>query len=244
MPLDAHAVLTARAAQLNADLADAPAAQVIEHALRDARLGEVAMVSSFGAESVVLLHLLAQVDRDRPVLFLETGMLFAETLSYQRSVAEALGLTDVRLVRPDPADLFTADPEGQLHQVDTDGCCAIRKVKPLELALQGFDAWITGRKRMHGGARAELPLFEVDGGHIKINPLASWAGADLAAYMDAHDLPRHPLVAQGFASIGCAPCTTATLPGEDARAGRWRATGKTECGIHFDGARIWPGRSA
>jgi phosphoadenosine phosphosulfate reductase len=243
VPLDAQSVLAARAARLNADLEGAPAAQVIAHALRDARLGEVAMVSSFGADSVVLLHLLAGVDRDRPVLFLETGMLFRETLAYQREVAEALGLTDVRIVRPDPADLFTADPEGVLHQSDTDGCCAVRKVKPLELALQGFDAWITGRKRIHGGARASLPLFEVDGGHIKINPLAAWTGADLGAYMERHALPRHPLVAKGFASIGCAPCTTATLPGEDPRAGRWRASEKTECGIHFDGARIWPRRA-
>lgn len=244
MPLDAHALLTARAAQLNADLADASAERIIDHALRDARLGEVAMVSSFGADSVVLLHLLARVDPTRPVLFLETGMLFAETLAYQRAVAETLGLTDVRVIRPDPADLFVADPDGELNRTDTDACCAIRKVKPLELALQGFDAWITGRKRIHGGARADLALFEVDGNHIKINPLAAWTGADLAAYMDAHALPRHPLVAKGFTSIGCAPCTTSTLPGEDPRAGRWRASEKTECGIHFDGARIWPARPA
>ncbi|TFL17972.1 phosphoadenylyl-sulfate reductase [Jannaschia formosa] len=240
MPLDAHALLTARAAQLNADLDGASAERILDTALRDARLGEVAMVSSFGADSVVLLHLLAQIDPTRPVLFLETGMLFAETLAYQREVAGSLGLTDIRVIRPDAADLFLHDADGVLHQTDQDACCAIRKVKPLELALQDFDTWITGRKRIHGGARAEMPLFEADGSHIKINPLAAWTGADLAAYMEAHDLPRHPLVAKGFTSIGCAPCTTSTLPGEDPRAGRWRASDKAECGIHFDGARIWP----
>ncbi|GIT92530.1 phosphoadenylyl-sulfate reductase [Jannaschia pagri] len=240
MPLDAHALLTARAAQLNADLAEAPAARIVETALRNAALGEIAMVSSFGADSVVLLHLVAQVSPDTPVLFLETGMLFAETLAYQQEVAEALGLTDVRVIQPDPADTFLHDAEGVLHQTDTDTCCAIRKVKPLELALQGFDGWITGRKRIHGGDRADLKMFEVDGNHLKVNPLAAWTGTDLSAYMDAHDLPRHPLVAKGFSSIGCAPCTTSTLPGEDPRAGRWRASEKTECGIHFDGARIWP----
>jgi phosphoadenosine phosphosulfate reductase len=242
MPLDARAALAARATQLNALLAEAPAETILDHALRDPRLGEVAMVSSFGADSVVLLHLLSRVDPDRPVLFLETGMLFPETLAYQREVAAALGLTDIRVIRPDPADVFDADPEGVLHQSDTDACCAIRKVKPLDLALRGFDAWITGRKRIHGGARTDLPVFEVDGGQMKINPLAAWTGADLSTYMDSHALPRHPLVAKGFASIGCAPCTTSTLPGEDPRAGRWRTSEKTECGIHFDGARVWPVR--
>ncbi|MGB3406423.1 MAG: phosphoadenylyl-sulfate reductase [Jannaschia sp.] len=240
MPLDVHALLSARAARLNADLADASAATILEHALRDARLGEIAMVSSFGADSVVLLHLLSQVDPATPVLFLETGMLFAETLAYQQQVAETLGLRDVRIIRPDPTDLFLHDPDGALHTADTDACCTIRKVKPLDLALQGFDAWITGRKRIHGGDRATLPVFELDGGAIKINPLAAWSGADLAAYIAKHDLPRHPLVSKGFTSIGCAPCTTSTLPGENPRAGRWRASEKTECGIHFDGARIWP----
>ncbi|WP_371154616.1 phosphoadenylyl-sulfate reductase [Jannaschia sp. 2305UL9-9] len=240
MPLDINALLTARARQLNADLADAPAIRVLEHALGDAKLGNIAMVSSFGADSVVLLHLLSQIDRHLPVLFLETAMLFPETLAYQQTVAETLGLTDVRVIRPDPSDLFVHDSTGELHLADTDACCAIRKVKPLELALQGFDGWITGRKRIHGGDRADLALFEVDGAAIKINPLAAWSGADLVAHMDAHDLPRHPLVAKGFSSIGCAPCTTSTLPGEAPRAGRWRSSDKVECGIHFDGARIWP----
>lgn len=241
MPLDINALLTARAAQLNADLAEADAATILETALRNAHTGELAMVSSFGAESVVLLHLLSKVAPDTPVLFLETGMLFPETLAYQREVAETLGLTDVRIIRPDTLDLFLHDPEGDLHLRDGDTCCALRKTKPLELALQEFDGWITGRKRHQTGDRAGMEIVEVDAGKLKINPLAGWTPQDIAAYMDAHDLPRHPLVARGFASIGCAPCTTKVAPGEDPRAGRWRGRVKTECGIHFAGGRVYPG---
>ncbi|MEM9795428.1 MAG: phosphoadenylyl-sulfate reductase [Pseudomonadota bacterium] len=235
MPLDLHALLTAKVADLNNRLAEAPAEDVLRAALD---LGDTALVSSFGADSVVLLHLAAQVDPAVPVIFLETGMLFPETLAYQREVAETLGLTDVRIVRPDPTDLFLHDPEGDLNGRDPDLCCTIRKVRPLELALQGLDAWITGRKRVQGGDRTDLPLFEVEGGRIKANPLARWSGGDLAAHMEAHDLPRHPLVAQGFPSIGCAPCTTKVAPGEDPRAGRWRGREKTECGIHFAGGVV------
>lgn len=241
MPLDLNALLSARAAQLNTDLAGADAAAILETALRNAHVGDLAMVSSFGAESVVLLHLLSRVAPDTPVLFLETGMLFPETLAYQRQVAETLGLTDVRVITPDTLDLFLHDPEGDLHQRDADTCCALRKVKPLELALQPFDAFVTGRKRHQTGDRAEMQTVEVDAGKLRINPLAGWTPQDIADYMDAHDLPRHPLVAQGFASIGCAPCTTKVAPGEDPRAGRWRGRVKTECGIHFSGGRMYPG---
>lgn len=244
MPLDIHTLLTARAAQLNADLAGADATTILETALRNAHTGELAMVSSFGAESVVLLHLLSRVAPDTPVLFLETGMLFPETLAYQTQVAETLGLTDVRVIRPDSIDLFLHDPEGDLHDRDPDTCCALRKTKPLELALQAFDGVLTGRKRHQTSDRATMDIVEVDAGKLRINPLASWTPQDIAAYMDAHALPRHPLVAKGFASIGCAPCTTKVAPGEDARAGRWRGRVKTECGIHFSGGRIYPGSRA
>jgi phosphoadenosine phosphosulfate reductase len=232
MPLDAQSLLTGRAAALNARHADAPAGDVLRAALD---LGDTALVSSFGADSVVLLHLLSKVAPDTPVLFLETGMMFPETLTYQREVAETLGLSNVRLIRPDSGDLFAHDPEGDLNGRDPDLCCTIRKVRPLEVALQGFDAWITGRRRVQSGTRATIPLFEVEAGRIKANPLAGWSGADLAAYMDAHALPRHPLVARGYPSIGCAPCTSKVAPGEDPRAGRWRGREKTECGIHFAG---------
>ncbi|WP_281825259.1 phosphoadenylyl-sulfate reductase [Jannaschia rubra] len=240
MPLDTHALVAARAASLNAALADAPSETILDTALRNAAVGDVAMVSSFGPESVVLLHLLSQLAPDTPVLFLETGMLFPETLAYQREVAETLGLTRVKVIRPDPTDLFLHDPEGDLHGRDPDTCCAIRKAKPLELALQPFDGWITGRKRHQTGDRVTMQVFEVEAGKLRINPLAGWTPRDMADHMARHDLPRHPLVAQGFASLGCAPCTTRVAPGEDPRAGRWRGREKTECGIHFAGGRVWP----
>jgi phosphoadenosine phosphosulfate reductase len=202
-------------------------------------LGRVALVSSFGAESAVLLHLAAQVDRHVPVIFIDTLMLFPETLAYQEALARRLGLTDIRRVEPDRAALFLNDPDAVLHRSDANLCCGLRKTRVLETALSGLDGWISGRKRFQGGSRAELETFERDpaSGRIKINPLAGCNAADLHAYMDRDDLPRHPLVARGYPSIGCAPCTTPVAAGEDPRAGRWRGRGKTECGIHLDGER-------
>jgi len=183
----------------------------------------------------VLLHMVSEIDKDTPVIFIETEMLFDETLAYQKEVAEALGLTNVRVVKPSRAAILTRDNEGLLHQADVDACCTLRKKEPLEKALNGFGSWITGRKRYQGGTRTALPIFEkeADSARIKINPLATWDRDDLAAYMDEHDLPRHPLVAKGFASIGCKPCTHAVGISDDPRAGRWKDTEKTECGIHF-----------
>ena len=194
----------------------------------DLHRGRIALVSSFGAEAVVLLHLVARIEPMTPVLFLETGMLFPETLDYQRRVAKLLGLGDVRLIRPGKR------PAPDLHRTDPDACCDLRKTRPLELALRGFDAWITGRKRFHGGRRIALPVVETDAaGRTKINPLAAWSVRDIEAYFSRHPLPRHPLVAQGFRSIGCAPCTTRTSDDEAPRAGRWRGRDKEECGIHI-----------
>jgi phosphoadenosine phosphosulfate reductase len=211
------------------------AQKILKHALDDAAIGEVALVSSFGAESVVLLHMVAQINPATPVIFLDTEMLFPETLTYQHALAEHLGLTDLRVIRPDRAQVLDRDVDGILHQFDTDACCALRKTEPLEQALQGFGGWITGRKRVQGGQRAQLPLFEKDKtARIKINPLADWTPQRVADYIAAHKLPRHPLVSRGFASIGCAPCTTKVAEGEDPRAGRWRGQDKTECGIHFE----------
>jgi phosphoadenosine phosphosulfate reductase len=193
----------------------------------------IALVSSFGADSAVLLHLVAQADPAMPVLLLDTGKLFAETLAHCGRLTRRLGLRDLRVVRPDPKEVAAIDLFGGLWKADPDRCCALRKTAPLHRALMGFDAWISGRKRHQASTRATLPLFEGDGaGRIKINPLAGWSAEDLAAYRVEHDLPSHPLVAEGYPSIGCRPCTSRVLPGEDARAGRWRGRGKTECGIH------------
>ena len=206
---------------------------VLRHALEDVQIGEVALVSSFGAESVVLLHMVSEINKDTPVIFLDTEMLFPETLTYQREVAQRLGLTDIRVITPDRADVMTLDVDGLLHQADTDACCNLRKTQPLNRALEGFGGWITGRKQYQGGKRAQLPLFEKEGRQIKINPLAKWSADDLKNYIAKHDLPRHPLVARGYPSIGCMPCTTRVSDHEDQRAGRWRNSEKTECGIHL-----------
>ena len=219
------------AQRLDADLRDAHPSAILREAL--ATFGDrIALVSSFGAESAVLLHLAAQVDKAIPVLFLDTGMLFAQTLDYRRQLAADLGLTAVRDLRPSFEDLALNDPGGELWKRDTDACCYIRKVSPLDGALTDFDAWITGRKRFHGGGRLRLPVIEEADGRIKFNPLANWTKAELEAYAEAHGLPAHPLVAMGFPSIGCWPCTDRAEDGADARSGRWAGSQKSECGIH------------
>ena len=192
----------------------------------------VAVVSSFGAESAVLLHMIAAIDRSVPVVFVDTQQMFDETLAYRDRLIERLGLTDLRIVHPDPLALAARDGEGLRWSYDPDGCCDLRKVAPLARALAPFDAWLSGRKGYQAVTRAALPRFEADDGRLKINPLVGWERPEIAAYFAAHDLPPHPLEAQGFASIGCAPCTSKVRPGEDPRAGRWRGLDKVECGIH------------
>ena len=214
----------------------------LAHAIGGA-LGPVALVSSFGAESAVLLHMAAGIDRSLPVIFLDTQLLFPETLAYHENLVALLGLTDVRRIHPDRTEAFLQDPDLALHAADPDACCALRKARPLAHALTGFDGWITGRKRFQSGSRAGLSIFErdADSGRVKINPLAGSKAADLAGYMDRHALPRHPLIARGYPSIGCAPCTSAIRPGEAERAGRWRGQAKTECGIHLRGGVVQRG---
>lgn len=231
--------LESRAARLNERYRHHAATEVLRRALSDPDLGRVALVSSFGAESVVLLHMVSVVAPGTPVLFIDTQMLFAETLAYQAELAARLRLTDIRVIRAAPAEIAGADPAGDLHRRDPDACCDLRKTVPLERALAGFDAWITGRKRFQGGARAALEFFEPEPPlRLRINPLAHWRASDVQDYMAENNLPRHPLVAHGYASIGCAPCTSPVRPGEDPRAGRWRGSEKSECGIHFIGGRL------
>jgi phosphoadenosine phosphosulfate reductase len=224
---------------LNRVHAASEAQVLLEDVIRHQYPGGVALVSSFGADSAVLLHMVAEIDPATPVLFQETGMLFPETLDYQRTLAARLGLSDLRLIRPDPEDLAADDPDGTLHRENTDGCCFLRKTLPLRRALAPFGAWITGRKRAQAATRAGLELFEEDreNGLLKVNPLAQWDGAMLRGYMRAQGLPAHPLVSRGYPSIGCAPCTSPVAEGEDPRAGRWRGEAKVECGIHFDGEK-------
>ncbi|MEI8155146.1 MAG: phosphoadenylyl-sulfate reductase, partial [Hyphomicrobiales bacterium] len=198
---------------------------------------KLALVSSFGAESAVLLHMAAQVNPAIPVLFLDTGMLFGQTLDYRKNLANQLGLTGVRDLRPSYADLAVNDPSANLWKTDVDGCCNIRKVLPLDRALGEFDAWITGRKRFQGGDRLRLPVVERSSdGKIKFNPLANMTKEGLDDYAAEHELPAHPLVAQGFPSIGCWPCTKPVEEGGDIRSGRWAGQDKSECGIHVERA--------
>ncbi|MEX0284400.1 MAG: phosphoadenylyl-sulfate reductase [Paracoccaceae bacterium] len=227
-----------RVAELNTQFRHHSATEVMRHTV--SHLGKVALVSSFGAESVVLLHMMAVSRPETPVLFVDTQMLFTETLVYQQELAERLNLSNIQIVRARHLDVASRDRDGTLHQRDTDACCALRKVEPLQNALAGFDGWITGRKRFQSGTRQTLEFFEVedDSGRIKVNPLAHWDPEDVRTYMDENRLPRHPLVAQGYPSIGCAPCTSPVAEGEDPRAGRWRGANKEECGIHFVNGRM------
>jgi phosphoadenosine phosphosulfate reductase len=208
---------------------------VLRQAVTELLPGDIAIVSSFGADSSVLLHMLAQVDPTLPVYFLETGKHFPETLDYVRTLEKHLGLTNVRWLRPDPKDLARFDPSGDLWETDPDSCCHIRKTEPLEIAIAEFGGWVTGRKRYQTAERGVLPHFELTSDdRIKVNPLAYFSDADVNAYKITHGLPEHPLFAKGYKSIGCAPCTTIVAEGEDPRAGRWRGLNKKECGIHFD----------
>jgi len=230
----------ARVAALNARYRHHSAISVLQHALTDSDTGAVAMVSSFGAEAVVLLHMVSVLDRSTPVLFIDTEMLFPETLAYQRELASHLGLRDMRVIRASRTAMAAHDPDGLLHKTDPDACCTLRKSAPLNAALAPFDAWITGRKRYQAGSRSELQFFEAEGtARIKVNPLAHWRAGDVQDYMVENRLPRHPLVARGYPSIGCAPCTSPVAEGEDPRAGRWRGQEKEAFGIHFvDGKMV------
>lgn len=223
----------ARAADLDARYGDLEPAELIGTMAYHFFPGKLALVSSFGADSITMLSIVAEVVPDLPVLFLQTGKHFDETLRYRDAVVKRLGLTNVVDLYPESLTLARKDAEGTLHKTDLDACCAIRKVHPLARALKPYDAWITGRRRHQTFARRELPIVEADGTQIKINPIAAWSQEEVDTYIDERDLPRHPLVAQGYPSIGCAPCTQRPSAGEDARAGRWAEAGKTECGIHW-----------
>ena len=220
------------AEELDRALRDASPADIIATALRTVGRARLALVSSFGTQSAALLKVMADVDPAIPVIFLDTGWLFEETLAYRDTLIERLGLRDVRSIKPLQETLSREDPESDLWFSNPDACCRIRKVEPLAHALQPFDAWINGRKRFQGGVRGAIAVVEDDGARLKFNPFANVSREEIEAiYRDAN-LPSHPLVASGFLSVGCMPCTSRSNAGEDARAGRWRGRSKTECGIH------------
>ena len=242
--MDGQTLVTPELKALRQKYAGLTGPELLEKMIASEFAGQIAVVSSFGAESAVLLHLVGQIDPTVPVIFLNTGKLFGETLRYRDRLQEKLGLTDVRSLHPHPKDLQEQDPNGTLWALNPDACCNIRKVLPLQNALQNFRASITGRKRFQTGARAAMPMIElerVEGGkdRFKINPLAEWTLDDINAYAAKYDLPVHPLVKDGYPSIGCMPCTARVKPG-GYREGRWAGLDKDECGIHNynDGAGI------
>ncbi len=231
--IDARPAFTqADADALNARFEGVDALTMLKTVFAEGLAGKVAVVSSFGTESAVLLDLVARADRTVPVIFVDTLKMFAETLNYRDTLISRMGFTNSRSVTPDPDVLAKKDETGLRWSYDPDGCCDIRKVEPMNRAKHGLDAWISGRKAFQSTTRQNMPRFEVEDGRLKINPLGDWTKDDLEAYFAEHDLPRHPLEAQGYLSVGCEPCTSKVLPGEDPRAGRWRGWDKVECGIH------------
>jgi phosphoadenosine phosphosulfate reductase len=235
----------AHQAALEQPASNLPPAELLDHALRNATPAEViatalrtvgrerlALVSSFGAESAALLKVMADVDPAIPVIFLDTGWLFEETLAYRDMLISALGLRDVRSIKPSEQTLKREDQNRELWFTDPDACCRIRKVEPLARALMPFGAWINGRKRFQGGLRADIAVVEQDGVRLKFNPFARISRDEIESIYTLAKLPPHPLTASGFMSIGCMPCSSRTRAGEDARAGRWRGRAKAECGIH------------
>jgi phosphoadenosine phosphosulfate reductase len=206
--------------------------QLIQTAVRN-HPGKVALLSSFGAESSVLLHMVSEIVPDLPVIFLDTEKLFSETLAYRDQLAVELGLTNIVNAHPDAEDIARVDPDGVLNTFDKDLCCHFRKTVPMQKAFAPYDIIISGRKRFHGAARSDLQYVTVQDGKVKLEPLAGFTALDLNNYMITHHLPSHPLKLQGFRSIGCVPCTTQGGNDADPRAGRWAGSDKTECGIHF-----------
>jgi phosphoadenosine phosphosulfate reductase len=221
------------AAQLAAKFAALDPLKLLRLVIADLFPGRIALVSSFGADSAILLHMVSEIDKALPVLFIDTLHLFPETLAYRDELVAELRLTNVKTIQPEAEMLEKADPDKFLWASDPDACCHLRKVVPLAKALEGYEAWITGRKRYQAETRAALSLFETENGRLKVNPLAAWSNEDVTTYLDAHHLPRHSLIAKGYPSIGCVPCTSQVKPGEDPRSGRWRGRGKVECGIHI-----------
>ncbi len=221
-----------RAEALSAAWEPLSAEEILQAAIQEQFVGDITLSSSFGADSAVLLHMVAQIEPNLPVLFLDTERHFFQTLQYRDELVKRLGLTNLINLKADAAEAATEDAKGTLWRTAPDQCCDLRKIRPLNRLMGSYGAWISGRKRHQSTTRTGLPIVEFDGKHFKVNPLAKWTQADIEAYFKSRDLPPHPLVEQGFPSIGCFTCTKPVAAGEDARSGRWAGTEKVECGIH------------
>lgn len=223
-----------RAAEIDRAYANVSTEKLFEGLLQEFPEGRIALLSSFGAEAAILLYYAAQIDKNFPIIFLNTQKLFKETLEYRDMLVEKLDLKNVKNIYPDYVDISRNDPEGTLWDSSPRRCCTIRKVIPLERALKGYDAWITGRKRYHGGIRTDLPFAELADGRIKINPLVNWTREDIDNFFKEKNLPPHPLTSEGYSSIGCTHCTAKPIDKNNPRSGRWAGQGKEECGIHLE----------
>jgi phosphoadenosine phosphosulfate reductase len=233
--------LKSRAAELNVRYRETPVEDVLTDMITRECRGKIALVSSLGVESAVLLHMISVIDKHLPVVFIDTGKHFDETIRYKDILVDRLDLSNVRVATPSDARLAAEDPDGFLHQRDPDLCCHVRKTIPLMQSLRKFDCWVTGRKRMQAATRGEIQLFEVQDRWIKINPLWSWTAEETDFYFERHGLPEHPLRESGYLSVGCAVCTQPVAAGADPRSGRWAGVGKTECGIHFENGKVVKG---
>jgi len=221
-----------RAEALSAAWEHLTALEILQKAIHGEFIGDITLSSSFGADSAVLLHMVAQIEPNLPVIFLDTDRHFFQTIQYRDELVAKLGLTNLVNLKADAEEASTEDSKNTLWRTNPDACCDLRKVRPLNRFMEGYGAWISGRKRHQSATRTKLPIVEFDGRHFKVNPLATWTAVDISAYFKNHDLPPHPLVEQGFPSIGCFTCTKPVAAGEDARSGRWADTEKVECGIH------------
>lgn len=195
--------------------------------------GDIVLATSMGVDSAVILHMISKIDPSLPIIFLDTRKHFRETLAYRDDLVQRFGLTDFRNITPDQLAIEVEDPDGTLNQTEPDNCCNLRKIRPLDGVIEGFAARITGRKRYQTPDRANMPILDEISPQVRVNPLAYWSARDVTEYLRRHDIPPHPLLSLGYLSIGCQPCTTRVASGEDPRAGRWRNSEKTECGIHM-----------
>jgi len=237
--------MTASLSRLQAFYGDYEAEALLRAAINTEFKSKIALISSFGADSALLIKMVADVNPDVPVLFLDTGKHFKETLEYVDELEELFALTNLRRLKPNPELLQKTDPDGELWKTQVNRCCWLRKVEPLNRVLESgeFEAVITGRKRFQTQARKDIDNVELfDDGIFRINPLSTWTKEDIKTDFEKQNLPQHPLVAKGYPSIGCEPCTKAVRPGEDERSGRWahtidmRGNQKQECGIHTGGS--------
>ncbi len=232
-----------RLTRLEAFYADMDTRQLIKTMLHKEFKNEIALFSSFGADSALLISLIAEIDPSAPILFLDTEKHFKETLEYVETLATQFGLKDIRILKPDPNIVKNIDPNGDLWSKQPNRCCWMRKVEPLQRAVRemGIHALITGRKRYQTDERQDMGYFQIDeDGVFRINPLAFWTREQIKEEFAKRNLPKHPLVASGYKSIGCQPCTLPVAEGQNERDGRWAHTmnlygeKKNECGLHLD----------